>query len=155
MKKKLIILGLVFIMLLGVVGLTACDNSSNADLLARIEALEAENEHLQNEVNQLKKELEDMSGKISDPGGEFHYDRILVVLTDEASILDKVWAPTDFPGFAFSIIEDKRGVGGAEHLFFHLAEPSRDNVLIAIYYLKTRPEVKNANVVGLDVGFGD
>jgi len=93
--------------------------------------------------------------KIPDPGGEFDYTRVLVYLTDEVSAIDKEWAPADFSGFAFSRIVDCRGVGGAEHLFFYLTESSRDNVLKAIYYLRSRPEIKSANVLELGVEFGD
>ena len=91
--------------------------------------------------------------KIPDPCGEFEYTRVIVLLTDEVASIDKVWAPSDFPGFAFSEIFDCRGVGGAEHLFFYLAEPSRDNILRAIYYLNTRSEIKSADVIELGVDF--
>jgi predicted nuclease with TOPRIM domain len=146
MKKKLIILGLAFIMLFFFFLLTACANLSNADLLARIEALEAENERLRNEVSQLEKELEDMSGKIQDPGGEFEYERVTVLLTAEASVLDKIWTPSDFPEFAFSEIENSGLIGNQRFLILYLAEPSRDNVLRAIYYLNKKPEVYIAEI---------
>ena len=134
-------MGLAFIMLFGVVGLTACKNSKNTDLLARIEALEAENERMQKEVSRLEKGLEDMCGKILDPGGEFEYEKVLVLLTEEASALDKTWAPSDFPEFAFSEIEYRWTLDNKKYLIFYLAEPSIYNVLRAIYYLKMQPEI--------------
>ena len=93
-------------------------------------------------------------GKIPDPGGEFSYDRVSVQLTDEVSAIDKVWSPSDFPGFAFSKIDNGFYVGDnyykydGGYLLFHLTEPSRDNVLRAIYYLNQRPEIKSAVVDG-------
>lgn len=99
---------------------------------------------------------ENNNGKIPDPGGEFDYASILVYLTDEAASIDKEWTPTDFSGFAFSKIDNGFYVyetyikydGG--YLVFHLAEPSRDNVLRAIYYLNTMPEIKKASPNWLD-----
>jgi hypothetical protein len=86
------------------------------------------------------------NGKIPDPGGEFDYTKVEVYLTDEATVVDKTWTPADFPGFAFSQIIDAR-VGGSKSLFFHLTNPSRDNILKAIYYLRSRPEIKSADII--------
>jgi hypothetical protein len=88
------------------------------------------------------------NGKVPNPGCEFSYDRVSVVLTEEASILDKVWAPSDFPEFAFSEIYDIGLRGLRRFLTFYLTEPSRDNVLRAIYKLRARTEVCIANVAG-------
>ena len=79
--------------------------------------------------------------KIPDPGGVFSYDLVLVNFTEEASLLDKTWGPSDFPEFAFSDIRDHGLLGTQRYLTFHLAELSRDNVLRAIYHLEKRVEV--------------
>ena len=98
------------------------------------------------------------NGKAPDPGGEFSYDRIPVLLTDAATIVDKEWVPADFPGFTFSKIDNGFYVGDeyikydGGYLIFHLSEPSRDNVLRAIYYLNTRPEIKSATVDSIETG---
>jgi len=81
------------------------------------------------------------NGKVSGPGGNFEYDKVLVLLTDEASALGKLWALSDFPEFAFSEIENKGLIGSKAYLIFHLTEPSRDSVLEAIYKLRARTEV--------------
>lgn len=80
-------------------------------------------------------------GKVPDPGGNFEYERVLVLLTDEASALDKLWAPSDFPEFAFLKIENNGLIGSKAYLTFHLTEPSRDNALRAVYKLRARTEV--------------
>jgi len=90
------------------------------------------------------------NGKVPDPGGEFSYDMFFVFLTEEASLLDKVWAPSDFPEFAFLKIENIRLDHPYLALTIYLTEPSRDNVLRAIYYLRTIPEVFSANVARLE-----
>ena len=95
--------------------------------------------------------------KIPEPSGEFDYTRVLVVLTKPAASLEKEWTPADFPGFAFSKIDNGFYVddvyykydGG--YLVFHLAKPSRKNVLMSIYYLSHRPEIKSVEVNGLVV----
>jgi len=87
--------------------------------------------------------------KIPDPGGEFEYNRVQVILTVEASVLEKVWAPSDFPEFAFSEIDDSGLIGNQRFLIFHLMEPSRNNVLRAVYYLRTRPEIYLADLSGI------
>jgi len=90
--------------------------------------------------------------KILDPGGEFAYDTVSVGLSDASASIDKVWAPSDFPGFAFSKIDNGFYANDVYYKFddgylvFHLTEPSRENVLRAIYYLKQRPEIKSAEV---------
>jgi hypothetical protein len=87
-------------------------------------------------------------GRVPDPGGEFEYGRVMVVLTEEASISDKIWAPSDFPEFAFSEVENIRLTDRSVfYLHFHLTEPSRDNVLRAIYILRSRSEVWITNVL--------
>jgi len=83
------------------------------------------------------------NGKIPDPGGSFTYDRVIVMLTVEASALGKTWAPLDFPEFAFSKIE-QIGISTPKVFAFHLEEHSRNNVLRAIYLLRTRSEVYSA-----------
>ncbi|MDR3012018.1 MAG: hypothetical protein LBU70_02260 [Chitinispirillales bacterium] len=85
-----------------------------------------------------------------DPGGEFEYGKVLVLLTDEASALSKAWAPSDFPEFAFSEIEHRGLIDSKAYLIFHLIEPSRDNVLRAIYKLRARAEVCVAEVSGIE-----
>ena len=95
--------------------------------------------------------------KIPDPGGKFSYDKVWVVLTKTPAILEKEWTPADFPGFAFSKIEDGfyfddvyyKYDGG--FLIFHLAEPSRENVLRAVYYLNQRSEIMSAELERLDI----
>jgi hypothetical protein len=96
--------------------------------------------------------------KVPDPGGEFSYDWVQVTLTEEASILDKVWMPSDFPEFAFSEIRNIRLTDPHSeniityphmYLLLYLTEPSRDNVLRAIYVLVSRPEVYMATVARL------
>ena len=94
--------------------------------------------------------------KIPDPGGEFDYATVLVILSDESASIDKEWVPADFIGFAFSKIDNGFYVGetytkyDGGYLVFHLTEPSRDNVLRAIYYLITRPEIKSASPNHID-----
>ena len=96
------------------------------------------------------------NGKIPDPGGEFSYNRIIVVLTSEASALNRKWAPADFPEFAFSKIDEIGPIGTQLFLSFYLAEPSRENVLRAIYQLRMRSEVFAADVdANLPGGGGD
>jgi len=94
------------------------------------------------------------NGKVLDPGGNFEYDRVLVLLTEEATLLDKVWAPSDFPEFAFSQIYDIGLIGTQRFLIFYLTEPSRDNVLKAIYKLGTRTEVYIAEFSSIETTFG-
>ncbi|MCL2410600.1 MAG: hypothetical protein FWC97_03050 [Treponema sp.] len=90
--------------------------------------------------------------KIPDPGGDFAYDNVMVFFTEEASLLDKTWGPSDFPGFAFSEIRDNGLVGTRRFLIFFLAEQSRDNVLRAIYYLQKRVEVHSVFPNGISTG---
>jgi len=90
------------------------------------------------------------NGMIPDPGGNFEYNRVLVLLTEEATLLDKAWAPSDFPGFAFSEVVNRWVLGGHRSLIFYLVEPSRKNVLRAIYYLNTKPEVYIAHISGIE-----
>jgi len=92
--------------------------------------------------------------KVPDPGGEFSYDRVIVVLTEEASILDKVWVPSDFPEFAFSEIYEIGLIGPQRFLTFYLTEPSRDNVLRAVYVLRARAEVFAADLSTMDLPGG-
>jgi len=87
---------------------------------------------------------------------EFKYDEISVVLTKTAASLDKEWTLADFSGFAFSRIEDGVYINDVYYkysgmFFLHLAEPSRENVLKAIYYLNQRPEILCAELRYLDV----
>jgi len=84
------------------------------------------------------------NGKIPDPGGEFEYSTIIVSLTVEASLTDKEWAPSHFPEFAFSEIIDIGIIGSRRVLGFLLLEPSRNNVLRAIYVLRARSEIFSA-----------
>ena len=87
------------------------------------------------------------NGKIPDPGGDFHYDTILVQLTEEASLIDRQWTPADFPEYEFLRIEDKgKLIGSRTFLVFYLRKPSRNNVLRAIYQLEQREEVYSARV---------
>jgi len=87
-------------------------------------------------------------GRIPDSGGNFPYDVVSVVLTEEASALSREWVPADFPEFKFSRIEDHGlvGINNLRYLSFYLMEPSRNNVLRAIYQLRKRIEIYSANV---------
>ena len=85
-----------------------------------------------------------MNGIAPDPGGDFDYTLVWVELTEAAAILDKEWTPSDFPGFAFSKIDVAYYVHPRGYLVFYLAEPGRENVLRAVYYLNQRPEIKRA-----------
>lgn len=82
--------------------------------------------------------------RIPDPGGNFTYDRVQVVLTEEASNLDNEWTPVDFPEFSFSRIENLGKIKSQSILIFYLTEPSRNNVLRAIYQLRKRAEIHTA-----------
>ncbi|MCL2410601.1 MAG: hypothetical protein FWC97_03055 [Treponema sp.] len=101
--------------------------------------------------------------KIPDPGGDFTYDVVLVTFTEEASLLDKTWGPSDFPEFAFSEIRAEERPDNLEliiqltggwkrFMVFYLTEPSRDNVLRAIYHLQKRVEVHSVFPNGIATG---
>ncbi|MCL2706754.1 MAG: hypothetical protein FWE97_01110 [Dehalococcoidia bacterium] len=87
---------------------------------------------------------------ISDPGGYFSYDTVMVLLTENASLIEKEWIPADFPEFAFSEIRDIGLIGDQRFLVFYLAEPSRNNVLRAVYQLNTRVEVAITEINAFD-----
>ena len=80
-------------------------------------------------------------GKIPDPGGCFSYDRVIVILTEAATAQNREWTPADFAEFEFSEVDNRFVIGGRLYLVFYLAEPSRENVLRAVYRLRVRPEV--------------
>jgi len=90
------------------------------------------------------------NGKAPDPGGDFSYDFVTVLLTESASTVDKEWTPADFPEFAFSRIDNHGMIGSQRYMSFYLVKPSRDNVLKAIYQLNKRTEVFIAEVSGFD-----
>jgi len=90
---------------------------------------------------------QDDNGMIPDPGGKFLYDRVIVMLTHEAFLMGKIWQPSDFTEFEFS---DVVNIAGSRMLIFHLAKPSRDNVLTAIYRLRKRLEIFSAEVDNFD-----
>lgn len=90
------------------------------------------------------------NGKAPDPGGDFSYDFVTVLLTESASAIDREWTPADFPEFAFSRIDNHGLIGSQKYMSFYLVEPSRDNVLKAIYQLNKRTEVFIAEVSGFD-----
>jgi len=84
----------------------------------------------------------------------FAYDLILVVLTYEATFAafraNKMYAPADFPEFNFSRVENfftmrPTGPYFRRLLFLHLAEPSKENVLLAIRLVEQRADVESAN----------
>ena len=56
--------------------------------------------------------------QIVDPGGEFDSAKVYARLIDEFFVKNRSWSPADFAEFSFSKIEDYRGVGGGDHLFF-------------------------------------
>jgi len=97
---------------------------------------------------------QDDNGMIPDPGGKFSYDMVLVTLTvsatDAAKISEHVFTPADFPVVRLSevrVLWEGRP-GRRTMLTLILAEPSRDNVLTAIYRLRKSPEIFSANVNG-------
>jgi hypothetical protein len=93
-------------------------------------------------------------GKVPDPGGNFVYNCVVVLLTEEATLIDKVWAPSDFPEFAFSEIRNGGLIGTQRFLVFYLTEPSRDNVLRAVCKLSARTEVYIAELTGIETFLG-
>ncbi|MCL2679319.1 MAG: hypothetical protein FWF18_03415 [Dehalococcoidia bacterium] len=132
--KKLKLIALLSLIALTSIVMVACNNTDN-------------NNGSPNPTTETCKNNDEW--QIPDPGGEFTYDIVIVMLTDEASARDKTWAPSDFPKFAFSQIENKELTGSKRYLIFHLTEPSRENVLRAIYYLNTRPEIFSAEPNGI------
>jgi len=92
------------------------------------------------------------NGKITDPGGEFEYSVVIVSLTENASLENRVWFTSDFPGFDFDKIQDLGIANARRILFFYLSNPSRENVLKAVYYLRSRLEVHSAEPNWLGVG---
>ena len=90
------------------------------------------------------------TGKAPDPGGDFSYDFVTVLLIESASTIDKEWTPADFSEFAFSRIDNHGLIGSQRYMSLYLVEPSRDNVLKAIYQLNKRTEVFIAEVSGFD-----
>ena len=91
------------------------------------------------------------NGKTPD-GGAFAYNRVLVFLTEAASAQNREWTPSDFPEFAFSEIVDNGPVGPRTFLTFYLSEPSRENVLRAIYQLEKRVEIHHVGPDRLETG---
>jgi len=89
------------------------------------------------------------NGIIPDPGGDFEYGRVFVRLTEDATVEGKVWTVAMFPGFTFSNVENVAITENSQVLIFHFTS-SRDNVLRAIYYLRSRDEVKLADFVGTE-----
>jgi len=81
------------------------------------------------------------SGCGNRPSTIYSTERVIVIFTEDASLLDKEWATSDFPGFAFSKIHDIGLIGSQRFLGFYLAEPSRSNMNRAVNYLRSRSEV--------------
>jgi hypothetical protein len=87
------------------------------------------------------KRIDAVKWQIPDPDGDFMDDTVLVLLTEQASIVGKEWTPADFLEFEFSAVKDQFFIGARQYLVLRLAEPGRENVLRAIYQLMGRADV--------------
>ena len=78
--------------------------------------------------------------------GVFSQKRILVALTEEASVIDKVWQLSDFPEFAFSKIYDVGLVGSQRFLRLYLPESKGGEANKVLYLLRNRAEISSASI---------
>jgi len=93
------------------------------------------------------------NGKIPDPGGEFSYDNITVLMTEDVSDVNRVWDVSDFTEFPFYKVSNIGLIGTRNFLALYLVEPSRENVLRAVYVMRQRSDVQYAELNGIDTIF--